>query len=97
MKKLVALWLYSTVAWGGHMGIEQHDYDGDGVVESFLVLDDDPPVGSGEPSNSGQIPNSELLEIDESIDDGNLSTGRFLTNVPNVSTGAGSAVWVLYP
>lgn len=81
-------------AWGGHTGIEDHDFDSDGEIESFLVLDDDPPGGS--PSNSGQIPNDSMLEIDETIDDGNLSTGRFRTNVPGVSTDKGSAVWVLY-
>jgi len=29
-------------AWDGHIGIENYDYDSDGVVESFIVLDDDP-------------------------------------------------------
>jgi len=58
-----------------------------------MVLDDDHPGGT--PSNSGQIPNDATLSIDEKIDDGNLSTGRFMTDVPNVSTGEGSAVYVL--
>jgi hypothetical protein len=80
-------------AWGGHVGIENSDYDSDGLLETFLVLDDDPPGGS--PPNSGQIPNAALQEIDEKIDDGNLATGRFMTNVPGVSTGAGSAVYLM--
>lgn len=84
-----------THAWGGHIGIENSDYDSDGIVESFLVFDDDPP-GSA-PSNSGQIPNSTLLKIDEKIDDGNLSTGNFLSIVPGVSTGVGSAVYIMLP
>jgi len=82
-------------AWGGHTGIENSDYDNDGIVESFLVLDDDPPGGT--PSNSGKIPSDSMLKIDQEIDDGNLSTGRFMTNVPGVSTGAGSAVYLMLP
>lgn len=82
-------------SWGGHIGIESHDFDSDNRVESFVVLDDDPPIGGG-PSNSGQIPDAALQEIDEILDDGNLSTGNFRTNVPGVSTGAGSAVWIQF-
>ena len=84
-----------THAWGGHMGIENHDYDSDGVVESFLVLDDDIPNGVG--GNDGRIPSDSILELDEKIDDGNLSTGRFMTNVSGVSTGEGSAVYLMLP
>jgi len=81
--------------WGGHIGIENVDYNSDGIIESFLILDDDPPGGI--PSNGGQIPNDALLKIDQNVDDGNLSTGRFMSIVPGVSTGVGSAVYLLYP
>jgi len=84
-----------THGWGGHIGIENVDYNSDGIIECFLILDDDPPEDM--PSNSGQIPNDALLNIDQKIDDGNLSTGRFMSVVPGVSTGVGSAVYLLYP
>jgi prepilin-type N-terminal cleavage/methylation domain-containing protein len=82
-----------THDWGGHMGIQNGDFDNDGKIESFIVLDDDPPGGI--PANSTQIPNADLLDIDKIVDDGNLATGFFRTNVPGISTGVGSAVWML--
>jgi prepilin-type N-terminal cleavage/methylation domain-containing protein len=82
-------------AWGGHMGIENVDYDTNGIVESFLIIDDDPPGGT--PADTGQISNKSLLEIDQKIDDGNLSTGNFRSIVPGVSTDPGSAVYIILP
>lgn len=82
-----------THAWGGHIGIQNGDYDNDGEIESFMVFDDD-PLGAI-PNDSGQISNDMLLKIDTLMDDGNLSTGNFMSIVPGISTGVGSGVWML--
>ncbi|MFH1404663.1 MAG: prepilin-type N-terminal cleavage/methylation domain-containing protein [Patescibacteria group bacterium] len=88
--------IYNTVhGWGGHLGLERYDINSDGVLEVFIIFDDDPPGGT--PKDIGSISDANLLLIDQKIDDGDLSTGRFRSIVPGVSTGAGSGVYFLTP
>jgi prepilin-type N-terminal cleavage/methylation domain-containing protein len=82
-----------THAWNGHIGVETADYDTDGDIETFMILDDDPPGAT--PPDIGIIPNDSLLKIDIEIDDGDLSTGRFRSSVTGITTGPGSGVWLL--
>ena len=72
---------YNTVHnWGGAIGYTPFpssglDFDGDGIKDYLIDLDDDVP-GEGWELNHGQIPVSALRIIDGIIDDGNLSTGQ---------------------
>ncbi len=65
--------------WGGHFTLRSTDNFISGPeVHSFIYFDDDAPE-SGINNNEGVIPQDSLIAIDEAIDDGNLSTGRFIS------------------
>jgi general secretion pathway protein G len=63
--------------WGGHYSIQQYDSNSDGKLEMIILLNDDAPQTLST-DNSGPVPVSVLLAIDNVIDDGDLSTGRFV-------------------
>lgn len=62
--------------WGGMFTTSFYDYDGDGRIEPSVFLDEDAP-GTNASDNSGPIPQSALLKLDQQLDDGSLATGRF--------------------
>lgn len=62
-------------AWGGHLTIGFSDITSDSVPENYILLDDD-AAGTNYSDDTGVIPTSSLLEIDQKFDDGNLSTGN---------------------
>lgn len=63
--------------WGGSYSIVNYDFQGDGTIRTSIMLDDD-ASNTNTSDNSGIIPVSLLLKIDQQIDDGDLSTGKFV-------------------
>ena len=72
------LWNF-THPWGGHIGYYPTDWNSDGELDPVFILDDDAP-GTGSTDDSGAIPLASLQEIDEALDDGDLTTGNVLGN-----------------
>lgn len=72
------LWNF-THAWGGHLGYRAIDWDGDGELDHAFILDDDAP-GTNSLDDSGAIPIEALQQIDNALDDGDLTTGNVLGN-----------------
>lgn len=68
-------WLTLEHPWGGHLSFFYSDYDSDGLLEPVIGWNDDAP-GAGPSDNSGQVPTPAMQEIDEILDDGNLTTGN---------------------
>ncbi|MCR4263298.1 MAG: prepilin-type N-terminal cleavage/methylation domain-containing protein [Candidatus Roizmanbacteria bacterium] len=73
--------------WGGGIRwVNEADggaTDSDPVNNFFIVLDDDAP-GTGFGDNSGIMPTSIMVLVDEIMDDGNLVTGEVRGNGCNV-------------
>ena len=81
-----------THPWGGHIGFTgDEDWDGDSVPDVAFIFDDDAP-GTDASDNSGFIPTAALQKIDETIDDGNLSTGRVRGDGQDPFTAPGELV-----
>lgn len=68
------LWNLSH-GWGGHMTVDVADINMNGTPDLYIFLDEDAP-GTNANNNTGLIPLFGLQKIDETIDDGNLSTGN---------------------
>lgn len=60
-------------SWGGNIGFRTTACSG--TEKTYIILDDDAP-GTDSGDNSGKIPSHVLEEIDEKLDDGDLSSGR---------------------
>jgi hypothetical protein len=64
------IYLWSTTTpWKGHLNFYN------GVHGPIISFDDDAPISQSE-NNIGPVPAPSMLEIDQRIDDGNLSTGK---------------------
>lgn len=78
-----------THPWGGGYGMRAYDTYRDGSIEIIIYLDDDRPNTSST-DDQGQIPIEALIAIDEILDDGDLSTGKFVGDERD-SMGSGGA------
>lgn len=66
--------------WGGHLSLVSYiDTNSDGRLDQLIVWNDDAPQTLST-DNSGAIPLEKMLEIDQALDDGDLSTGRVIGN-----------------
>lgn len=66
--------------WGGHLSIGSNfDLDGDGQADVYIMWNDDAPQ-TASTNNSGPVSLEVMQQIDEVLDDGNLSTGRVAGN-----------------
>lgn len=66
--------------WGGHLSIEtSFDYTGNGRPDFSITWNDDAPQTS-DSDNSGPVPVNIMQQIDNILDDGNLTTGRVIGN-----------------
>ena len=77
--------------WGGHIGFQAIDWDGDGDIDYGFIVDDDAP-GTSSSNNEGTIPVESLVRIDEILDDGNLATGSVRGNGQGFGTAVGELV-----
>ncbi len=85
-----------THPWGGHIGVDYRDFDGDGNDDAAIVLDDDAP-GTNDNDNSGAIPIAALEQIDRMLDDGNLATGNVRGNEQGFLSAANKLIILIRP
>lgn len=83
-----------THSWGGQFTISVGDPNGDGILRPYIILDDDAP-GTNSNDDSGKIPLDALTSLDEKIDDGVPTTGKFLTQGSTFLAPEGEAVYLL--
>lgn len=80
--------------WGGHIGFENFDLIGDSDPEHYLFFNDDAP-GTTAADNTGPIPTSAIQLLDDTLDDGNLATGRLFGDGNHAAAPVGEFVYLL--
>jgi general secretion pathway protein G len=81
--------------WGGHMSYGVYDLDGDGDLDSYIIMNDDAP-GTDYADNSGIIPTKAMQAIDSLLDDGDVSTGKLRGDSPlNFYTAVGEFAYIV--